>query len=162
MNSDDPIAFFITWTVYGTYLQGDERGWRRRRKGGQTPQPRLAQWRRERLNYDILLLSLAHRAVVEEECHRHCDHRGWRLWTVNPRSNHVHAVVTAAGYSGKIVRDQLKANCTRGLREQWTEFCDRPVWSTGGDWECINSEDELETVCLYVSEVQDRMEHKHQ
>jgi hypothetical protein len=33
MNSDDPIAYFITWTVYGTHLQGDERGWRRRRKG---------------------------------------------------------------------------------------------------------------------------------
>ena len=52
MNSDDPIAFFITWTVYGTHLQGDERGWRRRRKGDQQPQPRLAQWRRERLKHE--------------------------------------------------------------------------------------------------------------
>lgn len=25
MNNDDPIAFFITWTVYGTFLQGDVR-----------------------------------------------------------------------------------------------------------------------------------------
>ncbi len=23
----DPIAFFITWPTYGTWLPGDERGW---------------------------------------------------------------------------------------------------------------------------------------
>ena len=161
MNSDDPIAFFITWTVYGTHLQGDPRGWRRRRKGEQTPQPRLAEWRRERLNHEVLLLSPEHRATIEDECRRHCEHRGWRLWEVNARSNHVHAVVSAPECSGKTVRDQLKANCTRGLREKWTVFRDRPVWTVGGDWECINSEDDLEEVCLYVREAQDRMEHRY-
>jgi hypothetical protein len=156
MNADEPLAFFITWTAYGTHLQGDVRGWRRRRKGHQTSQPRLAQWRQERLKYPILLLSLEQRAVVENECHRHCSHRRWRLWEVNARSNHVHAVVTACGYAGDVVRDQLKANCTRGLREQWTEFQDRQVWTTGGDWDCINSDDDLESACLYVRDAQDR------
>ena len=131
MNSDDPIAFFITWTVYGTHLQGDERGWRRRRHGDQEPQPQLAQWHRERLTHPVILLTPEQRVIVGSECQRHCDHRGWRLWAVNARSNHVHAVVTALGYSGKVDRDQLKANCTRGLREQWTVFCDRPVWTVG-------------------------------
>jgi REP element-mobilizing transposase RayT len=160
MNPDDPIAFFITWTVYGTHLQGDERGWKRRRKGEQRPQPRLAEWRRERLKHDVILLSDEHRTVVERECQKHCDHRGWRLWEVNARTNHVHVVVTAAGYPGKTVRDQLKANCTRGLREQWDVFNNRPVWTVGGDWECINNEDDFETVCLYVRDAQDRMQYK--
>ena len=161
MASDDPIAFFITWTVDGTHLQGDVRGWRRRRKGQQLPEPRLAKWRRERLKHDILLLSPEHRAIVEQECHRHCDHRGWHLWAINARSNHVHAVATAAGTSGSAVRDQLKANGTRGLRERWPVFRDRPVWTVGGDWECINNEDDLEAACLYVRDAQDRMEFKH-
>lgn len=158
MNPDEPVAYYITWTVYGTHLQGDTRGWRRRRKGYQPPQPRLARWRRERLKHDVILLSPEQQLIVERECRRHCTHRGWRLWEVNARSNHVHVVVTAAGCSGKPVRDQLKANCTRGLREQWPVFRDRPVWTVGGDWECINSEDDLETVCLYVREAQDRMD----
>ena len=162
MNSDDPIAFFITWTVYGTHLQGDERGWRRRRHGDQEPQPQLAQWHQERLTHPVILLTPEQRVIVGSESQRHCDHRGWRLWAVNARSNHVHAVVTALGYSGKVVRDQLKANCTRGLREQWTVFCDRPVWTVGGDWECINQEEDLATVCEYVLEAQDRMEFKQQ
>ena len=127
MNGDDPIAYFITWTVYGTHLQGDERGWRRRRKGNQLPQLRLAQWRCERLKHDVMLLTAGQRAIVEAECGRHCDHRGWRLWEINARSNHVHVVVTADGVSGKTVRDQLKANCTRALREHSMQFCDRPV-----------------------------------
>lgn len=161
MNSDEPLTFFLTWTVYGTHLQGDKRGWRRRREGWQKPEPPLVDWRRERLIHEILLLSTEQRKIVESECQRHCDHRGWKLWAVNARSNHVHVVVTAAGCSGKTVRDQLKANCTRGLRERWPVFRDRPVWSVGGDWECVNSEDDLATVCEYVSEAQDRMEQKH-
>jgi len=158
MIADDPIAFFITWTVYGSRLQGDVRGWRRRRHGDQEPQPRLAEWRRERLKHEVMLLSPEQRVVVECECQRHCDYRGWHLWAANARSTHVHIVVTAAGYSGKTVRDQLKANGTRGLRERWPQFRDRAVWTVGGDWVCINHEDDLESICLHVREAQDRME----
>ncbi|WP_417375189.1 hypothetical protein [Gimesia maris] len=35
-------------------------------------------------------------------------------------------------------------------------FQDRPVWTVGGDWQCINSENELEQVILYASQAQDR------
>jgi hypothetical protein len=48
------------------------------------------------------------------------------------------------------------ANCTRGIREQYKLFVDRPVWTVGGDWQCINSEEELEQVILYANEGQDR------
>lgn len=155
MFADEPISFFITWTVYGSHLQGDEHGWRKRRHGDQPPQPRLAEWRRQRLKHEVLLLSPEQRAVVERECERHAEHRGWHVWALNARSTHVHAVVTAAGFSGKAVRDQLKANATRGLREGWPQFIDRPVWTVGGDWVCVNSEDDLEQIVLYVRDAQD-------
>ncbi len=153
----DPIAFFITWTVYGTYLPGDIRGWKKRRQGNQTGRQRLAEWHRERLNHDVITLTQEQRIVVKGECEDHCQHRGWHLWKANPRSNHVHVVVTANGYGGKTVRDQLKANCTRGLRERWPVFRDRPVWTTGGDWDCVNSEEDLQAIIQYVDEAQDRM-----
>src|SRR5437773_452209 len=124
MLADEPLAFFVTWSVYGSHLQGDERGWRQRRHGEQQPQPRLAEWRRERLQHEVLRLSAEQRSVAERECRRHCEHRGWHLWVIKARSTHVHAVVTAAGYSGKTARDQFKANATRGLRERWPEFID--------------------------------------
>ena len=157
---DAPLGFFITWTVYGTFLQGDERWWRKGRFGTLPPQPLLQQWHRDRLKYDVVPLSVEHRKIVEDEIRMHCEHRQWRLWIANPRTNHVHVVVTATGYSGKSVRDQLKANCTRGLRQQDRQFVDRPVWTVGGDWQCLNSDDDVEQAILYAGEAQDRMEYK--
>ncbi|QDU13287.1 hypothetical protein CA11_10690 [Gimesia maris] len=153
---DQPLAYFITFTVYGTFLQGDWRLWRSRRKGSQPPQPSLEQWHRDRLKHDIILLGKQQRSAVENEIARHCDFRKWKLWTANARSNHVHVVVSVSEQAGDKVRDQIKANCTRVLRQAWPVFQDRPVWTVGGDWQCINSENELEQVILYASEAQDR------
>ena len=136
----------------------DERGWRRRKKGSQAPQPKLATWRRERLKHTIELLSDVQQSAVEAEIERLAAFRGWQVWTKNTRTNHVHVVVTASGYDGGTVRDQLKANCTRVLRERSSQFVDRPVWTMGGDWQCINNDDELEQIIVYVSEAQDRMQ----
>ena len=157
--NDDPIAYFITWTVYDTFLQGDSRWWRKNGRS-QPPQPLLEKWHRARLKHDVILFNEDHRDIVEGEIEKHCEHRNWPLWIANARTNHVHVVVTAVNYSGSKTRDQLKANCTRGLREQFKIFVDRPVWTVGGDWECINDEDELERAIIYVAEAQERMEYK--
>ena len=157
--NDDPIAYFITWTVYGTFLQGDYRWWRKKGRS-QSPQPLLEQWHRDRLKHDVILLNEEHREIVENEIEKHCEHRNWHLWIASARTNHVHAVVTAVNHSGSKTRDQLKANCTRGLREQFKIFIDRPVWTVGGDWKCINDEDDLERAIIYGGEAQDRMEYK--
>lgn len=156
MNDREPLAYFITFTVYGTFLQGDSRGWVSRRMRAEKPQPLLQQWHRRRLRYDVLLLTPQQRSAVEKETRRLCEFRGWTLWEVNARTNHVHSVISAFRHSGETVRNQLKANCTRALRERWPVFANRPVWSVGGDWQCINSEHDLNQVVLYAGAVQDR------
>ena len=155
--TDEPTGYFITWTVYGTFLQGDARWWRKKKAGEQPPQPLLEQWHRDRLKHEIILLTDDHRKVVESEIECHCENRGWRLWVANPRTNHVHVVVTASGYTGDKVRDQLKANCTRGIREIDSRFVDRPVWTTKGDVQFLKTDDDLEQAILYSGETQDRM-----
>ena len=154
--ADEPIAYFITWTVYGTYLHGDSRWWR---QGGvsREPRPKLEQWHRDRLKHDIILLSESHRETTKTKIVEHCIHRDWKLWVANPRTNHVHVVVSAPGYLGTKVRDQLKANCTSGLRKCDSQFMDRPVWTTKGDVECIWTKEELERVVQYAEETQGRM-----
>ena len=44
---DEPAGLFITWTVYGTFLQGDVRWWRKSNAGEQPPL--LEQWHHDRL-----------------------------------------------------------------------------------------------------------------
>ena len=156
----DPLAFFITWTVYGIHLQGASTGWKKIGSGEQRPQPLLEQWHRERLNHPIVLLDADQRTAVEAEVQRHCQHRGWKLWACQARSNHVHTVITANLVSGRVVRDQLKANCTRGLRKRDSRFLDRPVWTVRGDWQCVNTDEDLEQAIQYAGEAQDRMEYK--
>ncbi len=156
MNNDQPLAYFNTWTVYGTHLQGADTGWRKYGKGDMQPEPLLEAWRADRLKHPIRLLDGVCRAIVESMIGKHCLFRSWHLWVANARSNHVHVVVTANSHRGDIVRDQLKANSTKALREHSAIFRDRPVWSVGGDWRCVNTEDELQRVVEYVRDAQDR------
>lgn len=154
--TDEPAGYFITWTVYGTFLHGDARWWRNKGTEQKPPKPRLESWHRDRLKHDVILLSENHRAVTLCEIKRHCDHRAWKLWIANPRTNHVHVVVTAPGYLGTRVRDQLKANCTRGLRAIDERFVERPIWTTKGDVQTLATEDDLEQAIIYADEAQDR------
>ena len=98
--TDEPVGFFITWTVYGTFLQGDARWWRKKGQGNQPPQPLLNQWHRSRLKHEIILLTEELREVAKLKVEEHCRYRRWKLWIVNPRTNHVHVVVSAPGYIG--------------------------------------------------------------
>jgi len=155
---DEPIGYFITWTVYGTFLQGDVRWWRKKVDGEKPPQPLLEYWHRDRLKHDIVLLGDEHREIIKTQINSHCEHRGWHCWIANPRTNHVHVVVTAPGYLGKIVRDQLKANATGGLRKFDSQFVDRPVWTSKGDVQILELDDDLEAAIQYAGEAQDRMD----
>ena len=153
----EPVGIFITWTVYGTFLQGDSRWWRRHHSSERPPQPLLEQWHRDRLNHQVILLNSKHCEVVQFEIENHSQRRRWKLWVAAVRSNHVHVVVTAPGYTGKKVRDQLKANCTRGLRKIDKRFVDRLIWTTKGDVQFLKTDDDLEKAITYASEAQHRM-----
>lgn len=65
---------------------------------------------------DACWLDCEQRDVVERQIAETCQVRGWALHAVNCRSNHVHVVLTA-DRAPKIVRNQLKAWCTRRLKE---------------------------------------------
>jgi hypothetical protein len=114
----DPLAYFITWTCYGTWLPGDDRSWTKWHKGDKLSQPLLADWCREQMKESPVLLDHGQREVVETTIAQHCRIRYWHLHAVSCRSNHCHVVVTAESYKGETVRDQLKAWCTRKLKKR--------------------------------------------
>lgn len=155
---NDPITYFITWTTYGTWLPGDSRGWRKKGRGEQPPQPLLEAWCRERMTESEVVLNETQRAKVESVCREHARIRGWVLHAVNARSNHVHLAVTA-DKAPKVVRDQFKANATRVLRQEPAALRKENIWTTGGDCEIVDGDEELARVIEYITEAQDRMHH---
>ena len=112
----DPVAFLLTWTTYGTWLPGDERGWSDHRHGFQLPDPILELEARARMTEDVCLLDDEQRRIVENTIRDHCQKRGWNLHAVNCRTNHVHVVVSS-DRDPEEVRDQFKAWGTRKLNE---------------------------------------------
>ncbi len=150
----DPLLMLITWTTYGTWLPGDARGWRDRQEGSKIPRPKLEDWCMQQMKGEVVLLEQKDRLVVEEVCNKHCEIRNWHLFAVNARTNHVHVVV-AADTKPQLVRDQLKANCTRGLRRQAIPLNCNRTWSRGGDCSLLDSDDDVEAAVLYVAEGQD-------
>lgn len=157
---NDAPTYFITWTTYGTWLPGDARGWRKIKKGTQTPRPKLEAWTRRQLSETHVTLTEAQRRSVEAVCRKHAGLRNWILHAINARSNHVH-LVTTADQEPEIVRDQFKAYATRALRSASvgsTQKKQKKIWTRGGDVEFVDGEENLERVIQYVTEAQDRMD----
>jgi REP element-mobilizing transposase RayT len=150
----DPLAYFITWTTYGSWLPGDERGWIDSGKGFQLPDPKALEQAERLMTGDACYLDLSARQSVEAQIAETCRHRGWTLHAVNCRSNHVHVVVTARDHSKEKVHDDLKAWCTRRLKE--SELSRTKWWTEGGSKQNIFTEDSLYAVIQYVLETQDR------
>jgi len=125
-NTDEPIAYLITFRTYGTWLAGYERGSIDKfhnKFGG----PRaVASSIREEIHVDRLksppfFLNAACRKLVESAIHEVCQFRCWPLIALNVRTNHAHIVEGNTAPPGKMLTD-FKSYSTRRLREsgEWT------------------------------------------
>jgi REP element-mobilizing transposase RayT len=156
----DPLAYFLTWTTYGTWLPGDDRGWVAKPGGFRPPDESLEQAVRTRMTELHLILDDQQRQTVERTIEDHCRIRGWHLHAVSCRTNHVHVVVTAHDRHPEEIMDQLKAWCTRTLkaedrsrslagsmgRSKW--------WTQRGSKRWLNDQASLEAAICYVQECQ--------
>jgi REP element-mobilizing transposase RayT len=158
----EPLAYFLTWPTYGTWLPGDDRGWVKRHHGHQLPSPWLELEAVARMTEDACRLDRRQRRLVEQTVADHCRIRGWALHAVNCRSNHLHVVVTADRHPNEVC-EQFKAWTVRKLkelerspgtpsraqlriREKW--------WAERGSKRFLNDADSLEAAILYVRDAQ--------
>lgn len=131
-----PLAYFITFRTFGTWLHGDERtsvkrdGWNRYGHPRYPKNATLERWMSEESKSTPFILSDQMRAVVEASVRELCERRGFGLQAVNVRTNHTHVVLSASQKPERIV-DALKANATKSLRESGLISSDTKVWSRG-------------------------------
>src|SRR4051794_9632650 len=91
----EALAFFPTWSTYGAWLPGDERGWVKYGEGWQMPDPIRKLEAEAHMAEDACLLDPEQRCLVEQTIADHRRIRGWDLHVVNCRTNHLHVVVAA-------------------------------------------------------------------
>lgn len=154
----DPLAYFISFTTYGTWLHGRAAGSvDREHNVPGTPflvaDPSAEAASRQRQRQEPYFLDEAHRAVVLRTIREVAAHRGWKLWAVHVRTNHVHSVVTANGKPEKVMVD-LKAWASRRLREAFGESADRDRWTQHGSTRYLNTQTSFDAAVVYVVEEQ--------
>jgi len=149
-----PLAYFLTWTTYGTWLPGDVRGWVSRDNSApgsdfNPPSPPLEQAAHKRMKFPELRLAPAQRRLVEQAIARVCRFRDWKFLAANCRTSHVHVVVSCGAVPPGPVLTQFEAYATRLLRERG-DFNRRRVWTRGGSKRYVNTEGALAAAIDYV------------
>ncbi len=155
------LAYFLTWTTYGTWLPGDERGWVKWHGGFQQPSESLRQYSTAKMVESAITLDPQQRELVDATIRRHCEIRHWSMHALNVRTNHVHVVVTANEYAPDTVVEQFKAWSTRKLKGQSASGADsveirKHWWTEGSSRKFIHREADLAAAVEYVLEAQDR------
>ncbi len=155
----EPVGFLITWTCYGTWLYGDDRGSvdRDHNVPGTTflsANPRRVVGIRKRMPHRAFVLTNAARSVVSETIQAHCHRRGWELLAVNVRSNHVHVVAHFAGVAPERMMGEWKAWSSRRLRERGFVPPGQPVWTRHGSTRYLWKMGDVEPAVRYVVEGQ--------
>ena len=155
-----PLAYFITFRCYGTWLHGDERG-AVDRFHNLYGTPLLSpdddfRLRNERLlRRDPVVLRPEQRHAVDRSIRETCTVRGWLLRAVNVRSNHVHVVVSTESNRPDRALSAFKANATRELRRDGAWPHPQSPWSSGGSKRYLWTEVGIERAIDYVVNGQD-------
>ena len=149
-----PLAFFITFRCYGTWLHGDPRGSVDRFHNVYgTPRlgPERARVRHEKslMKGKPVRLNGKRRAATEKAIRETCRIRKWNLWAINVRSNHVQLVVTGDCKSERVLAT-LKAKATREMRQSGCWPDERSPWSYRGSRRKLFTQKALSAAIDYV------------
>jgi REP element-mobilizing transposase RayT len=153
---DHAIAYFITFTTYGSHLHGDKRGSVLRKMYPEPLEPDAARVAMERklMTGPPVRLDEAQRDRVASTISDVCAFKGWVLHALNVRTNHVHLVVSAGHTTPESVMNTCKAWATRRLRENNLVSLEAQTWTRHGSTLYVRDEAGLERVCGYVIEMQ--------
>lgn len=137
----------LTWATYGSWLQGDERGWV---KNGRVLQPdiRLYLTNKQKLKSEPVKLKESQRRLVKEIIVAESKKINHRIYTLAVCSNHVHIVAEPCSESIPRIVKRYKRVGTYTLQKNGFNG---KVWTKGYDKRyCFDVED-LENVINYVS-----------
>ena len=165
MGADEPFGLFITWTCYGTWLPGDQRGY-----VSDTPRPDAPYTRkknvpgtpysaddaythnraRQRQKSSTAELSREQAGVVVEGLVEAAAGRQWRILRAAVMYGHVHVVITGCPDDGPQVRRVLKGTTQARL----SKHVGRPRrwWTKGGSDRYLHGEAAICAKVDYVAQ----------
>jgi REP element-mobilizing transposase RayT len=149
-----PLAYFITYHTYGTWLPGDENGSvdHAHNVFGTPmlpPDPGREAQTHTRMDQPAYTLDAARRALVLQAIQEVCVYRGWSLFAVHVRTNHVHVVVYANQAPERVMTD-FKAYASRKLSAGGFDVPERKRWTRHGSTRYLWHANHIEAAIRYV------------
>jgi REP element-mobilizing transposase RayT len=157
--------WLLTWTTYGAWLPGDERGFvgATRQKNGvksirnqpgteyDRDRPHLAGFARATRKLPAVRLTREQAVAVCRQIRSTAEVRGWKLFAVAVMANHVHLVVGVPGdpQPGTLLRD-FESYCARELNKEWSRDVPLRWWTKSGSNRKLGDESALFAAIRYV------------
>jgi hypothetical protein len=148
------ITAFISWTCYGQWLHGDERGSvDPEHNSVDTPCLPNDQSReiaeRERMSQPAYQMDVERRRVVLTAIQNVCIHRGWAPRAIHVRAKHIHIVVSGDQTPERMMND-FKTDASRALNAAGFDDRNRKRWTRHGSTRYDNDEQYLNAAINYV------------
>jgi REP element-mobilizing transposase RayT len=140
------IGYMATWTTYGTWLQGNEKGYI---KNGITlkASPKLEEYNEKLLKHEKIKIPKRLREIVKNAILKEAREIGHKVYAITICSNHVHIVVDSIGITCGYSVGRFKKAATTALRKHGFE---NKVWARGFDKRYCYHQYELDTKIKYV------------
>jgi REP element-mobilizing transposase RayT len=141
------IGYMVTWTTFGTWLQGDERGFV---KDGQILQPNenLKNLNLSAMKQKYVVLSPFQRNVVEIGIRQEAKRVNQNIHALTVCSNHIHLLVEMSAESIEQAVHRYKYSATAALRKQGITY--EKIWSKGFDKRFCCNEKEINARIAYI------------
>lgn len=149
----EPLAYFLTFTTYGTWLHGDKRGSFKKHDGfiegnnDNHSRPFL-------LKEQPVVFSAEQRVLMDRVIIEVCHYRGWELHAKNVRTNHIHVVVMARNTKPEKILNDFKSRGTKILRDSCDYSETKTIWTKHGSTIYLFTEKEFDRTCHYVTDCQ--------
>jgi REP element-mobilizing transposase RayT len=148
------LAYFITFSTYGTWLHGDERGSvdRKTNAAGEPLVPADPDLRRKRealMTDPEYRMEATERVTVLAAIRQHAGFRGWSLLAAHVRSNHVHIVVAGDARPERMMTE-FKAYASRALNRMNPSEAERKYWTRHGSTRWLNTDESVRRAIEYT------------
>ncbi len=141
------IGYMITWTTYGTWLQGDKRGYVK--NGTILPaNDKLKSANQNQQKFQTVELNSSQKHIVRKAILQEAQKINQKIPAIAVCSNHVHIVAKVSSESIEQIVHRYKRLSTFVLRKAGL---DGKVWSTGFDKRFCFTDKDIERKVKYVN-----------
>jgi REP element-mobilizing transposase RayT len=167
MFDPDRRYWLLTWTTYGTWLPGEDRGfvstvressrdmWKRRNELGTVyshSMPGLRRASQSRLKCSPIYLDIEQAQAVFKQFQETAAYRGWHLEAVAIMANHAHLVVSlGTDVAPDVLLRDFKSYASRALSVQWDKPASGTWWAESGSKRKKSTRSVVENAIRYVA-----------